>query len=112
MILSTLALLILDSLSWGEIGSGIVFLFVAIWALKSGIPQQLFTTTNSLLEKRTVERDDALRERDAEKKENEELEEQIRILRREIISRIDISREDQDSIKELKQELKQHRLTE
>lgn len=95
-------LFIFEDLTWEKIAAGVVGLGVIIWAIKYGIPTQLFTTTNSLLEKRTTERDDALREKDSYKKDNEELEEQIKILRREIIQRIDISQEDQKIIRELR----------
>lgn len=96
-------LFILENIGWGEIAAAVVGLFVLLYALKVALPTQLFSTTNDLLEKRTVERDDALRERDAAKKEIEQLEEEIKTLRREIIQRIDISFQDQQTIKELKQ---------
>jgi hypothetical protein len=95
-------LFILETLSWGEIAGGLVGLGVLLWALKSGIPQSLFSTTNSLLEKRTTERDDALRERDTALKEVEQLEEEIKTMRREIIQRIDISVQDQETIRRLR----------
>jgi superfamily I DNA and RNA helicase len=101
-----LLLQILENIGWGEVAAGVIGLFVVLWALKFALPTQLFTTTNDLLEKRTIERDDALRERDALKKEAEQLEEEIKTLRREIIQRIDISREDQQTIRELKQHQK------
>lgn len=92
-----------DELSWGGIAMGIVGLFVVLWALKYALPTQLFNTTNELLEKRTEERDDARRERDAAKKDVEELEEEVRTLRREIIQRIDISFQDQQTIRQLRE---------
>ncbi len=96
--------MILEGIGWGEVVGGIVALFVLLYALKVALPTQLFNTTSDLLEKRTIERDDALRQRDIERKESERLNEEIRTLRREIIQRIDISREDQVIIKELKQQ--------
>lgn len=96
---------ILDNIGWGEIAAGVVGLFVVLYALRWALPNELFTTTNDLLEKRTVERDDALRERDASKKEVEQLEEEIKTLRREIIQRMDISYQDQQTIRELRQSL-------
>ena len=97
---------ILDGFSWGEIAGGIVFLFILLWAWKSGVPQQLFSTTNSLLEARTTERDDALRKLESAKKEIDELKDELRILRRDNIQRADINEEDQQTIRELKKQLK------
>jgi septal ring factor EnvC (AmiA/AmiB activator) len=97
----------LESFGWAGIAiSVVVGFFVLLYALKVALPSQLFNTTNDLLTKRTTERDDALRERDSARKEIEQLEEEMKTLRREIIQRIDISREDQDTIKELRQRLK------
>lgn len=96
-------LFILDSLSWADtIVGGVVGLFMLVWAAKYAIPWNLFSTTDKLLEKRTIERDDALRERDIIKNEVAQLEDEIRTLRREIIQRIDISYQDQQTIMKLK----------
>lgn len=96
-------LYILDGWGWGDFAALVVGGGILLWAIKYAIPWELFSTTDKLLEKRTIERDDALRERDAATKESQQLEEEIRTLRREIIQRIDISFQDQQTIKELKQ---------
>lgn len=77
-------LLILESLTWIEIIGGAITILVALALLKSGILQQLTTSTNTLLQNRTVERDDAIKDRDKWKARAEELEKETLILRREI----------------------------
>lgn len=96
-----------DNISVGGVATALVILGVAIWAFKFAVPSQLAATTNSLLEKRTTERDDALRERDGFKKEKEQLEEEIKTYRREIVQRIDINLQDQQTIRELREKLKE-----
>ncbi len=103
--MNPLLLSFLDNISIGEIATGIIGLFVLIWAVRFAVPTQIASSTNSLLEKRTVERDDALRERDASRKEVLELEELTKVYRREIIQRADINQQDQETIRELKAEL-------
>lgn len=98
---------IFDNISVGEVAGGIVFLLITLWAVRYAVPTQLASTTNSLLEKRTTERDDALRERDAAKKEVQELEELMKTYRREIIQRADINQQDQDTIRELRKQIKE-----
>jgi hypothetical protein len=99
-----LAFIEFADIGWGGIATGIVGFFVVLYALKVMLPTQLFNTTDSLLTKRTVERDDALRERDAARKEVEELQDEARTLRREIIQWSEIRQIDQATIRELKQQ--------
>lgn len=105
--LSILFLLFIE-LTWATLqGAFLAFLAVvfALWLWKSGLPQSLFTTTNSLLEKRTAERDDALKDVGKLKVEIEELDETIKMLRREVNQRYEIHHEDQTTIKALKEEI-------
>lgn len=93
-------LFVLESLSWVDIIVGGIAVVVTLAMLKSGLLQQLFSTTNSLLEKRTIERDDALRERDKYKTKAEELEEDTLMLRREMVQRYEIYRQDTDELRD------------
>src|SRR4051812_13996466 len=78
-----------------------VFLIVsaiggALYLWKSGLPQQLLGTTQSLLTVRTTERDEAIKEKDKFKGEVEELEKEIKLLRRDLTQRIEINIQDQE----------------
>lgn len=77
-------LFILESLTWIEIIGGAITILIALALLKSGILQQLTTSTNSLLQLRTTERDDAIKEKDKWKTRVEDLEKENLVLRREI----------------------------
>jgi hypothetical protein len=100
-------LFILEDWGWVElIIAGIVGFFAVIYALKYALPTQLAKTTSELLEKRTTERDDALRERDAYKEEVKTLKEEMKTLQRENFQRAEISREDTDTIRELRAQIK------
>lgn len=78
----------------------------ALWLWKSGLPQQLLGSTKSLLEVRTTERDEAIKEKDKLKTEIDELEKEIRLLRRDLTQRIEINLQDQETIRDLERELR------
>lgn len=78
----------------------------ALWLWKSGIPEQLFVSSNNLIKIRTIERDDALKKLGSLEERTEFLEKENRSLRREITQRIDIGLEDQDTIRTLSKKLK------
>lgn len=99
-------MLILETLAIKDVVYMIITAVVALWLWKSGIPQQLFKSSNDLLTLRTTERDDALRQRDLWKDKYETLEEEFRILRRELTQRIEITAEDRDNLYSLKKLLK------
>lgn len=103
---TVLLFLILESLTLKDIVYLVITVVGALWLWKSGLPQQLFTSSNQLLALRTTERDDALRDRDKWKTKAEELDEDNRVLRREITQRIEINLQDQEELRELKKLLK------
>lgn len=84
---------------------GILAVVGAIVVWKSGLLQQLTTSSKNLLEARTTERDDAIRKMNDALKELEELKEENRLLRRECTQRMEINMQDQITIRELREKV-------
>lgn len=84
-----------------------IFLAViaALYAWKAGIPQKLFSSSQSLIVLRTTERDDALKDKNNLEQEIKELKEENRLLRRECTQRMEINMQDQLTIRELKEKI-------
>jgi hypothetical protein len=98
----TILALILEGVTTTDIVYVVISLASALVVWKSGLLQQLTTSSSELLKLRTTERDDALRERDIWKDKYKELDEEYRVTRRELSQRIELNLEDKEELKELR----------
>jgi hypothetical protein len=100
---------LVDPFTVQKVVLGFVSIVCALWVWKSGIPQQLFSGYQNLEKLRTAQRDEVIRERDAATTELKEYKEENKSLRREVITLMDLRREDSDTIRGLKEELRKCR---
>jgi hypothetical protein len=92
---------IFESLTLTDALTLLVTVIGALWLWKSGLPQQLFQSSSKLVELRTIERDDAIKDRDKWKSKYEDLDKQMMTYREELAQRIEINILDREKIREL-----------
>lgn len=93
---------VLESISWFDLVAAVAGVILLIVLLKSGLLKELTKASGELLDKRTIERDDARSDLERCKSETEELEKELRAMRRDSMQRAEINWQDQETIRALK----------